>query len=150
MTHSYRIHYFHIIWSTKGRLSLITPEIQLRLYPYIGGIIAKHDAKLIEIGGMPDHVHLLIKLNSLDNFSAFIRDIKASSSLWLHKNFPQLNIFAWQEGYGSFSVSYSTLETVQSYIQNQERHHSTMSFDQEYIKLLKLHHETYDERFVLG
>jgi putative transposase len=91
---------------------------------------------------MSDHVHLLIEL--LDNFSHFIRDLKASSSKWFHKNFP------WQEGYGSFSVSYSALETVQKYIQNQKQHHATMSFEEEYLKFLKHHHVKYDEKFVLG
>ena len=99
---------------------------------------------------MPDHVHLLIELSLLDKFSHFIRELKASSSQWIHKIFPNLHDFAWQEGYGSFSVSYSALQDVQKYIQNQEQHHATMSFEEEYLKFLKHHHVKYDERFVLG
>jgi REP element-mobilizing transposase RayT len=99
---------------------------------------------------MPDHVHLLIELSLLDKFSHFVRDLKASSSLWIHKNFPNLHDFSWQEGYGSFSVSYSALQGVQKYIQNQEQHHANMSFEEEYLKFLKHHHVKYDERFVLG
>ena len=73
-----------------------------------------------------------------------------SYSQWIHKNFPNLQDFAWQEGYGSFSVSFSALQGVQKYIQNQKQHHAIMSFDEEYLKFLKLHGVEYDERFVLG
>jgi len=99
---------------------------------------------------MPDHIHLLIELCMLDKFTHFIRDLKASSSLWIHKTFPQLIEFAWQEGYASLSVSYSAIDKVRDYIRNQEQHHTSQSFDQEYDKLLKHHRVTYDERFVLG
>ena len=150
MTHSYRVHFFHLIWSTKQRRSQILPNVQPRLYSYLGAITKNHSGKLLEIGGMPDHVHLLIELSSIDEFSHFVRDLKASSSLWIHKNFPHLNDFAWQEGYGSFSVSYSAVEIVKKYIQNQQQHHADMSFDEEYLKFLKLHDVLYDERFVLG
>ena len=150
MTHSYRVHFFHLVWSTKQRHSFITPELQSRLYPYLGSIVASHNGYLLEIGGMPDHVHLLIKLSNLDKFSHFIRDLKASSSLWIHKNFPHLADFAWQEGYGSFSVSYSSIDQVKTYIQNQQEHHKKMTFEEEYKKFLLLHHVKFDDRFVLG
>jgi REP element-mobilizing transposase RayT len=150
MTHSYKIHFFHLIWSTKQRYLFITPDIQSRLYLYMGAIIRNHSGKLLEIGGMPDHVHLLVEIANLDKFSSFIRDIKASSSLWIHKNFPEFQNFAWQEGYGSFSVSYSSIKSVQEYIQNQEFHHKNLSFEEEYLKFLNLHQVKFDERFVLG
>ena len=121
MTHSYRVHYFHIVWSTKNRVPWINPELQKRLYSYLIGIIRNHKGKLIEIGGMPDHVHMLIELSNLDKFSYFIRDLKSCSSLWIHQTFPQLKDFAWQEGYGSFSVSVSAISTVKKYILNQEK-----------------------------
>ena len=150
MTHSYRLHYFHIIWSTKKRVTYISPDVESRLYSYLGAITQNHSGKLLEIGGMSDHVHLLIELSLPDKFTHFIRDLKASSSQWIHKNFPNLQDFAWQEGYGSFSVSFSALQGVQKYIQNQKQHHAIMSFDEEYLKFLKLHGVEYDERFVLG
>jgi REP element-mobilizing transposase RayT len=149
MTHSYRVHFFHWIWSTQGRRQWIVSDVQQRLYSYVGGIVRNYEGSLIEIGGMPDHVHLLIKLNNLDTFSSLIRDVKAHSSLWVHKNFTQLKDFAWQEGYASYSVSYSGLAGVQGYIQTQEKHHQTMSFEEEYLKFLNLHKTKYDERFVL-
>ena len=150
MTHSYKIHFFHFIWSTKDRKGLILPEIQTNLYSYMAEIVKKQGGKILEIGGMTDHVHLLIELNNLDHFSYLIRDVKASSSLWVHKNFPELKDFAWQEGYGSFSVSYSSLENVRKYIQNQHKHHAIISFEEEYLKFLKSNQVKYDERFVFG
>ncbi len=150
MTHSYRIHYFHLIWSTKQRRPFITPEVQTRLYSYLGSVITNNNAHLLEIGGMPDHIHLLIELSNLDKFSYFIRELKASSSRWIHKTFPDLADFSWQEGFGSFTVSYSSLGQVKTYIQNQPEHHKKMTFAEEYKKFLRLHQVNFDERFVLG
>lgn len=81
MTHSYKLHFFHIIWSTKKRLPFITPDVRERLYPYLGTITQNFSGKLLEVGGMPDHIHLLTELPSLDKFSPFMREIKACSSL---------------------------------------------------------------------
>ena len=104
----------------------------------------------MEIGGMPDHIHMLLELSLLDKFSHLIRDLKSCSSLWIHQTFPQKKEFAWQEGFGSFSVSFSAIEKIKEYIRNQEQHHESQTFDQEYLKLLKCHNIPYDERFVLG
>ena len=150
MTHSYKMHFFHLIWSTKERRPLISPDIQHRLYSYMGAIIQKHSGRLLEIGGMPDHVHLLMELSNLDKFTDLVRDTKAASSLWIHKTFPEAYAFNWQEGFGSFSVSYSSIERARTYIQNQEKHHQKISFEEEYIKLLKRHGIKYDERFLFG
>ena len=149
MAHSFRAHYFHLVWSTKNREPLINKEIQSLLYAYIGGVIKNHDGKLLEAGGMLEHVHLLVGLSLPDKFSDFIRDIKTSSSLWINKNAPEKH-FSWQDGYGSFSVSYSSLEKVKHYIKNQEKHHKTYSFDEEYLQLLNKHNINFDARFVLG
>jgi putative transposase len=149
MTHSFRAHYFHLIWSTKNRDPLIQPEIQSLLYSYLGGIVKNSNGSLLIAGGTLNHVHLLIGLSLPDKFSEFIRDIKACSSIWMKQNTSQ-KYFAWQEGYGSFSVSYSSLEKVYHYIKNQEEHHKTKSFDQEYLELLKKHNLNFDNRFVLG
>jgi len=115
----------------------------------MGGVIKNYDGKLMEAGGTFDHVHLLVGLSLPDKFSDLVRDVKTNSSLWLKKNSTQ-QYFAWQEGYGSFSVSYSSLEKVKHYIKNQEEHHKTKSFDEEYLQLLKKHKIPYDTRFVLG
>jgi putative transposase len=150
MTHSYKIHFFHLLWSTKGRQPWISAEMQSDLYPYIGGIIRNLDGSLLEMGGMPDHIHLLIYLTNLDKYSSLIRDIKTHSSLWVHKNFPTLKHFAWQEGFASLTISYSSLEKVRNYIKNQEDHHKIMTFEEEYLKFLDGQNVSYDKRFVLG
>ena len=149
MTHSFRSHYFHLIWSTKSREPLIDAAVQASLYNYIGGVIKNYKGNLLAAGGTFDHVHLLIGLSLPDKFSEFIRDIKATSSSWVKQNTSQ-QYFAWQEGYGSFSVSYSSLEKVYNYMKNQEEHHKTKSFDQEYLELLKKHNLKINNRFVLG
>ncbi len=150
MTHTYRNHHFHLIWSTKNRENLIHQDFQNRLYSYIGGIVRENKGLLLEIGGIANHVHLLIGLESLDQYSEIIRKIKGGSSLWINKEISLPTKFAWQEGYGSFCVSYSMLSAVRTYIQNQEEHHKHQTFEQEYLKFLKLHEIQYDKRFVLG
>ncbi len=148
MAHSYKVHYFHWIWSTKGRKPLINIELQPKLYAYIFGILRNNHAELLEIGGMQEHVHLLVEIKNLDRYSEVIRDVKASSSLWIHKNFPSLKDFAWQKGFASYSVSYSALEKVKQYIENQPEHHATISFEEEYRIFLERHNLKYDSRFI--
>lgn len=150
MTHSYRAHYYHLIWSTKNREPFIAKEIQDLLYAYIGGIVKFNNGALLCAGGTENHVHLLIGLTLPDKFTDVIRDIKANSSSWLNKNLSSNQNFGWQEGYGSFSVSYSSIERVKNYINNQEEHHKVITFDEEYLQLLKKHQIQYDGRFVLG
>ena len=150
MTHSFRSHYYHLIWSTKNRKKMITPDIQPRLYAYIGGIIRSHEGHLLSIGGIDDHVHLLITAITPDKFSSTIRDAKSRSTVWIHETFPTHRYFSWQEGYSSFSISYSAIEKVIEYINNQKEHHKIITFEEEYLKLLKRHNIKIDERFVLG
>lgn len=116
----------------------------------MGGIIRDSKGHLLESGGIENHVHLLIALSNLDKYSEIVRDIKAGSSRWIHKTIPKSREFAWQEGYGSFSVSHSQVETVAKYIQNQERHHKKVSFEKEFIKLLDAHGIKYDPRYIFG
>jgi REP element-mobilizing transposase RayT len=150
MAHTLRAHHFHLIWSTKNRIKCIRPEIQNLLYSYISGILNNHNVKLLEIGGMADHIHLAIEIGLLDNFSGIIRDVKANSSSWLHKKYSDLNTFAWQEGYASYTVSKSGLDKLKLYIRNQVQHHTTLSFEDEYKQLLVHHEVEFDKRFVLG
>ncbi len=106
MTHAHKAHFFHLIWSTKNRTKWIDVDIQSQLYPYMGGIVRNHKGSLLEIGGMQDHVHLFC-LRNLDKYSYLIRDVKSHSTLWIHKNFPALKEFEWQEGFGSYSLHFS-------------------------------------------
>jgi REP element-mobilizing transposase RayT len=129
---------------------MILPEIQSSLYPYIGGIIRNYKGTLLEIGGMPDHIHILINLRNLVKHSDLIRDVKAHSTIMIRGKFPKSKDFEWQEGTGSFATSFSMVDVVRNYIKNQEEHHRTMTYEEEYIKFLKGHNIDFDPRFVLG
>jgi REP element-mobilizing transposase RayT len=136
------------VFSTKYRSPLIQPEFQKRLYEYIGGIIRAQNGHLIEIGGIEDHIHLLTNLSPTKAISDSIREIKANASKWSNELFSQANRFEWQKGYGAFSVSYSQIESVRHYIQNQREHHQTKTFEEEYIKFLELHSIVFEHRYL--
>lgn len=148
MTHTYRNHQLHLIWSIKNRANLIETNIKTRLYSYIAGIVRENNGLLLEIGGTENHVHLLVSLGTLDNYSKFIRELKASSSLWVNKQHVFPTKFNWQEGYGSFSVSYSLAEAVRKYIREQDEIHKKQTFEQEYLKFLLFNEIKYEEQFV--
>ncbi len=148
MASSHRVHFFHLIWSTKERKNLILPKMQENLYAYIGGVIRKTGGCQLEIGGIANHVHLLVELSNPDRFTALIRNAKASSTAWMKKEFSECRAFAWQDGYGSFTVSASQIDRTCEYIKNQEKHHKNRSFESEFIKFLELHKVKYDPRYV--
>ena len=120
---------YHIVFSTKFRKPTIKPEHQEQIYQYIGGIIRSNQGSLIEIGGTNDHVHILGSLKPSVSVSKIVQEIKGSSSKWINETIKLDSPFEWQKGYGVFSVSYSGVQTVQHYIQNQEEHHRTRSFN---------------------
>jgi putative transposase len=138
----------HLIFSTKNREPVIDADLALRLYGYMGGIIRNTGSVLLAVGGMPDHVHLLVSLGRQTCIADLVRDTKANSSAWVHETFPERGSFAWQAGYGAFTVSISVLERVRLYIVNQERHHRRRTFQDEFLALLKAHGLEYDERYV--
>ena len=139
----------HVIFSTKHRAPLIAPDLRERLFEYIGGIIRKEKGILLEIGGMPDHVHLLARFKADRSVATMTRSIKSSSTKWVHDAFPERNEFAWQVGYGAFSVSESQVPVVRRYIRSQEAHHARLSFKDELIGLLRRHRIEFDERYLL-
>ena len=139
---------FHIVFSTKHRKNIITPEIQERLYEYIGGILREQKGILLQIGGMLDHVHILAKLSPTLAISDVIRITKANSSKWCNESFQTNTKFAWQRGFGAFSVSFSKVDQVQKYIQNQQEHHKKISFAHEFRQLLVRHGIEFDERYI--
>jgi len=139
---------FHIIYSTKYRRVQIMKDCQERLYQYIGGLVREQKGKLIEIGGMPDHIHMLARLSPTLAISDVLRHTKANSSKWMNETFPQASRFAWQRGFGAFSVSASSIDSVAAYIRNQERHHSTLSFKDEYRAMLCKHGIEFDEQYL--
>jgi REP element-mobilizing transposase RayT len=113
-------------------------------------IIKEHKGYLLEIGGIANHVHLLISLSNLDNYSGMIRDTKSGSSFWMNKTIPSTQKFEWQEGYGSFVIQFGGIDSVRTYIKNQEEHHQQHTFEEEYLKFLDMHQVDYDSRFVFG
>ena len=137
---------YHVVFSTKYRRQTITEEIRQQLYEYIGGIIRAQKGHLIEIGGVEDHIHLLVNFSPVNSVSASVRDIKANSSKWFNE-LPEVGTrFKWQTGYSAFTVSHSQIETVRQYISNQQEHHRTKTFEQEYIEFLNRHGIEYDRK----
>ncbi len=148
MAHTYSQMYIHCVFSVKGRENIISKKWNEELYKYICGIVNNNQQKIYSINGMPDHLHILISIRPDVSFSHLIREIKASSSKWINTNKLVKGKFTWQEGFSAFSVSHSQLDKVIAYINNQEIHHQTKTFQQEYIEFLKSHKIEYDERYV--
>ncbi len=139
--------HYHIIFSTKDRAPIIAPEWRDRLHACMGGVIRNVEGVPEAIGGVADHVHLLIGLRATARLSDVVRDLKAVSSRWVHDEVGDRG-FSWQEGYGGFTVSASQLDVFRAYIAGQEAHHQRRTFQEEYLELLKKCGVNYDERFV--
>lgn len=118
----------HIIFSTKNRVPSIDPEIKQPLLAYLGGIIKQNKAIPIIINGTSDHIHMLVEIPPNLSVSELVRIAKTNSSRWLHETWQSAQKFAWQSGFGAFSVSKSAIETVINYIKNQEIHHQKNLF----------------------
>lgn len=139
----------HFIFSTKDREPLLAWEIQPRLFDYMGGILGSTGCVLEAAGGMPDHVHLLVSMDREHSVAEVLRTVKAGSSRWIHEEFSgRLSAFAWQAGYGAFSVSHSHRERVKAYLANQAEHHRRMTFQEEYVLFLKRHGIAFDARYL--
>jgi putative transposase len=141
---------YHLVFATKNRQPLIQEGLRDDLYGYMGGILRAQGGVLLEIGGMPDHVHLLVKLRTDVAVSAVVQKVKAKSSTRTNERGISPQRFEWQEGYGIFSVSESLANRVRRYIRGQEEHHARVSFRDELIALLKKHRIPYDEKYLLG
>ena len=126
---------------------MITPEIQLRLWAYMGGIAREHDKKALSVGGTDDHVHLLLSLPPMVPLAKAMREIKSSSSHWMRAECDRQE-FEWQEGYGAFSIGQSQVPATIAYITRQEEHHRKRDFQSEFLAFLKRHRIEYDLRYV--
>jgi REP element-mobilizing transposase RayT len=149
MAHTYSSVLIHCVFSTKERRKHIRPEFQQELWAYIGGIARARGMKALAVGGIEDHVHMLLLLPADVELSAAMRTIKAGASKWIHARFGQ-RAFEWQEGYGAFSIGISQLAETLNYIGQQQEHHRHRDFDEEYLAFLKKHEIEYDPGFVLG
>lgn len=141
MAHTHSNILIHAIFSTKDRKPLLDRDLKPRMHAYLGGIVREIGGIAIRINGTADHVHMLVRVPPVVAVADMIRDVKASSSKWAGR-------FAWQTGYGAFSVSESAAQRVIRYIEGQEDHHREVTFQEEYIAFLKRHKVDYDPRFV--
>ena len=148
MSDSYTNLLYHIVFSTKDRRPLITPEYELRLHDYIGGTLRRAGGISLELNGTEDHIHLLAKLRPDRAVSDVLRDLKANATGWMHDVFPSVKDFSWQRGYGAFTVSQSNVEEVRQYIARQKKHHRRVSFRDEFIQFLKANRIEFDESFI--
>lgn len=139
---------YHIVFSTKCRTPIIQNSFEKSFMSILEEQFAQNGC-LIEIGGIEDHIHILANLPTTKSISDAIRDIKANSSKWINQLPEQRNRFEWQKGYGVFSVSYSQIEAAQLYIQNQKEHHKNTTFEEEYIKFLKVHNIAFEKNICL-
>ena len=138
----------HVIFSTKNREPLITPEIEPELFAYIGGILKNNESRLLDAGGTSNHVHLLISQSKNIALSTLMKDVKKDSSVWLKTKRRELRNFHWQDGYGGFSIGKSNLPALKQYLANQKEHHRKRSFQEELIQVLNEYGIEYDERYL--
>jgi REP element-mobilizing transposase RayT len=136
--------YIHAVFSTKDRAPLISDEWQPDMHSYIGGILRNRKCHFIAAGGIEDHMHLLFRMPATAALSDMIRDVKSNSSAWRHENGDRR--FAWQNGYGAFSVGPTQVPDVVEYIGKQRQHHAKVSFRDEYLAFLHKYQIEYDER----
>ncbi len=138
----------HITFSTKHREPLIPEALEPELYGYIGSICRHMGSPLLAMGGVADHVHMLVSLNKTVTLSELMLNIKRDSSKWIKDNGPALGAFGWQDGYFAFSIGESGVEALRSYIANQKEHHNTIDFKDEVRSVLRKYNVEWDERYV--
>jgi len=147
MSHSYSNNYVHAVYSIKDRENLIPPEFEKRLYSFMTSVAREHKIPLLAAGGTANHSHLLFLLPATLPLASAINTFKANSSRFMRE---QGFAFQWQNGYGAFSVSLSQLDKVTAYIRSQREHHKKMTFEQEFLALLKKARAPYDPKYVFG
>jgi len=138
----------HLVYSTKHRKRWITADVREALYAYQAGIFKQWDSPALVIGGVDDHVHALFSLSKNHAFKKLVEEVKKGSSKWMKIDGPKNKGFYWQGGYAAFSVSQSNVGELRQYIENQEEHHRTMTFQDELRALFARHGIQFDERYV--
>lgn len=138
----------HIIFSTKNREPFLTDIIRPKLHAYLASVARNSGCECYCVGGVADHVHIAIRLARTVTIAQLVEELKTSSSKWLKTQFPRFAKFAWQSGYGAFSVGPLDLQALRTYIDTQEEHHRTRTFQEEYLAFLQRYGVEYDERYV--
>lgn len=149
MANTYTQIHIQAVFAVCDRQSLIKNEWKNELYKYITGIIQHHGHKVLQINGMPDHIHILLGLRPSQSLSDLMKQVKQDSSKWINNKKFVRGKFSWQSGYGAFSYSKSDIPNLINYIKNQELHHKTFTFQEEYLHILKELNMEYDERYIL-
>ncbi len=148
MANSYTSLHYHVVFSTKHREPTIHQEFEQRIWAYLGGIARENQIKALKIGGVENHVHLLLGIPPALAVSKAVQLIKGGSSVWIKATFAGLGGFGWQDGYGAFTVSKSLITEVEHYIATQREHHRLKTFEEEYRTFLAKHEIAFDERYL--
>ena len=138
----------HVVFSTKNRVESIPVDVEKALHAYLAGIIRANGSEAFRVGGTGNHVHLACTLPRTITVSKLLEEIKKSSSAWIKKQHTGCGSFAWQAGYGAFSLGQSQLGVLVRYIEGQHEHHKNKTFQDEYIELLHKYGVEYDERYL--
>ncbi|MGI8906493.1 MAG: IS200/IS605 family transposase [Candidatus Sumerlaeaceae bacterium] len=149
MGHSHTRYLYHFVWSTKHREPWITNDVEAQVYAYVTALLIKSNAHVFAINGMPDHVHAIVELRAEPSVGRVVKDAKAYSSGWFKRRFGR-SAFAWQTGYGGFTISTSQLDKAIGYVQRQKVHHRKTGFDfaEEMKMLCKLHGVEFDSKML--
>jgi len=150
MANTFTSLHYHVVFSTRNRKPWIKPLIEQRIWAFLGGIARENKMKAITIGGVEDHLHLLLAIPPTLTVSKALQLLKGGSSAWIKQTFPGMRRFGWQDGYGAFTVSKSQIPQVTAYIQVQRKHHRKKTFQEEFKAFLKKHDIEYDERYLWG
>ena len=150
MANTYTSLHYHIVFSTKNREPWLVPDVEQRVWAFIGGIARAHKMTARQVGGVEDHIHVLVTAPPTIAPSQTAQYLKGDSSKWIHEEFPALKSFGWQDGYGAFTVSKSNIPEVISYIQSQRAHHRKKTFQEEYLEFLRANEIEFDERYLWG
>jgi putative transposase len=142
--HSFVSCLLHVVFSTKDRRPSMTPQMQEQLWPYLGGIARNNKMKVMKVGGVEDHVHILLSLPATLEIAKAVQLLKGNSSKWIHETFPDQQSFEWQKGYGAFSIGVSGIEDTIAYLENQREHHKRVTFQDELASILRKHAIEFD------
>ena len=140
--------FVHLVFSTKHRQSLIDPEIETELFPYMAKVFRECDSPSLTINGTEDHIHALFLLSRKVPVCDVVEEVKKSTSKWIKTKGSKYSNFYWQNGYGAFSIGQSNIDALKHYIARQKVHHRRKTFKEEYLQLLKKYEMEYDERYV--
>lgn len=150
MANTYTALHYHIVFSTKNREPWLISSKEARIWEYLGGIARANDMKAVQVGGYVDHIHLLLALPATMSLSKAVQFLKGASSRWIHETDNDMAAFAWQDGYGAFTVGVSQIADTVQYIEGQREHHRVKTFQEEYLHFLRKHGVEYDERYIWG